>query len=209
MATDSQEVQATQMEDSQLPEPETQVIDDSQMAEPEAEQWSRDFDDSQLAEPAASAIDLDDSQEQAEATQHAADEEEAAFWYTEQDISHVLVMLESMQQTLPRNKYTTPVIEDIESLQVECTLIMSTSAAASNEPEDTGSIKLTIRTHLAMKKYAEIKALVDNIMDEKKHLKRRASDPPAGGDDDDDDDADASSSCNTKAAKPTDRAAKD
>ena len=205
MATDSQEVQATQMEDSQLPDggfnrdggfTDTQVIEDSQMAEPEAEEWSIGFDDSQLEGPAASAIDLDDSQEQAEATQHAADEEapEAAFWYTEQDISHVLVMLESMQQKLPRNKYTTPVIEDIESLQMECTLIMSTySSGASNDPIMSTSIKLTIRTHLAMQKYAEIKTLVDNIMGEKKHLKRRASDPPAGGDDDDAD-VDASSS---------------
>ena len=132
----------------------------------------------------AEPVDVEDAEESqpAEEPQPADTQEDIEQdQYTQEDIERTLIVMEKMKELLPRNKYVVPLLEDIDFLQIECTLICTAPAPGNNnEPENTSTANLLDRMNKAMAKYDEIKRLVDNIMSASRHLKRHASDPPQG-----------------------------
>ena len=137
---------------------------------------------SQPSVPDTQVLDLDTWSEGSleEQAPNGDDFDEPVPNYSVKEIQDVLLMLESMQQQLPQNKYTQALREDIESAQVECTLIITTPTDTNDDdPEDTGSEHLKRRLRCVMSKYSEIKDLFDSIMAApKRTVKRTPSDPP-------------------------------
>ena len=96
-----------------------------------------------------------------------------------QELPKVALVLESMSQTLPINRYTMPLSIDIEETKFECALTMSAGVVPPGDaPEDTGLDALSTRINVLMDKFMSIKSMYDGIMEPKQSVRRSASDPP-------------------------------
>ena len=115
-----------------------------------------------------------------EAPDEGYQDEQAEGNFNIEDVMQQLEMMQqvltSMQQTIPKNKFTDKITEGIENMLIEITTVLSADVPTTPELQKVYSENM----HDIVKEFRELKTMYDDIMmaPGNKMLQRRPTDPP-------------------------------